>query len=354
MVASSLHAPVHYSIEVPFSEAIKCFNIKLSLATAKGVVLIAKGVVLMVYFINSASLSGEQHNFSTVVLSICLMLLWALCFTVAMALAKLISSHVPSLMILFFRCFFGFLFFVPFAAKVGIKGLQTQHPFLHSLRVIFTASAIFCTYYAYRHLPLVTASAIGFTSPLFTTVFAFLLLGEQVSSKKWLAILAGYLGVLVILRPFSFHFGKTLYIALLANMLASSSLIVAKKLTSTESTVTLLFYANAAIFLLSAVAVVWVWQTPSLIDICILAGIGLAGVLSQYLYIEALKIENPSFLAPLEYTRLIFATLVGTIFFHERFDLWSIIGALIIILATFSLSRLEMQAQNNSQATSGH
>lgn len=292
-------------------------------------------------------LLDQRSEISKTLLSIGMMLLWAVTFTVAMSFAKILSGNIHNLIILFLRCFFGFLFFIPFVAKKGIKSAQTHRLALHGLRVALTCTAMLCTYHAYRHLPLATASVIGFTSPLFTMVFAFLFLGEHVSYKKWAATLIGYLGVLVILRPFSFQLNNTLYVALLANVLASGSTITIKKLSSTESTITMMFYTNIATFFLSAIAVLWVWQIPELKDILILACIGLAGTLSQFFYIEALKLGKPSFLSPFEYTRLCFAIFAGSMFFHESLDRWSLIGALIIILATFSLSRLEFQSQNN-------
>ena len=299
----------------------------------------------MLFFTKLTHLLNPQRDSSKVVLSICMMLLWALSFTTAMSFAKTVRGEIPSLMILFLRCFFGFLFFSPFAIKEGISGLRTKRPILHGIRVILSCAAMFCTYYTYRNLPLATASSIGFTSPLFTTIFSFLFLKEQISFKKWMTIFVGYLGVLVILRPFSFHLDQAMYVALLANAFASGSIIAAKKLSSTESTITILFYTNVAMFLLSSLSVIWVWQTPDIKEILILACVGLAGVLSQFFYVKALKLGNPSFLSPFEYTRLLFAILVGALFFRESLDFWSLMGALVIILATFFLSRMEIQSQ---------
>ncbi|MBN9413317.1 MAG: DMT family transporter [Candidatus Paracaedimonas acanthamoebae] len=299
----------------------------------------------MSFFTKFTYLLNPQRDSSKVALSICLMILWALSFTTAMSFVKIVHGEIHSLMILFLRCFFGFLFFSPFVVKGGISNLRTKRPFLHGIRVILTCTGMFCTYYAYRHLPLATASAIGFTSPLFTTIFSFLFFKEHISYKKWMVIFAGYLGVLIILRPFSLHLDNAMYVALLANAVASGAIIVAKRLSSTESTVTILFYTNIATFLLSSFAVLWVWQTPDIREILILACVGLAGILSQFFYIKALQLGKPSFLAPFEYTRLLFAIVVGTLFFQESLDQWSLMGAFVIIFATFFLSRMEMHPE---------
>jgi len=153
----------------------------------------------------------------------------SLCFTTVMSLAKLLDPSVKGAVLVFIRCLFGLIFFLPFLLKAGVETLKTQRPFLHLLRVIFTCLAIACTYYGYRNLPLAVGTSLGFTAPLMTTALAILVLKEVVTIKKWVLIFVGYLGVLVIVQPPEFSFNSAVYILLLANLFASSSLICAKK-----------------------------------------------------------------------------------------------------------------------------
>jgi drug/metabolite transporter (DMT)-like permease len=263
-------------------------------------------------------------------------------FTLGMALTKLISPSISSLTILFFRSFSGFFFFLPFACRKKAKALKTQQIPLQIFRSILICLAMLCTYYVYRKLPLTTASAIGFTSPLFTASFAFLFLKEKLSFKQWIYIFIGYLGVLVIIPPSSFVISQEIWIALLANALASIAIIMAKKLASSIPTTTLLFYSMGTSFVFSSLVILGGWQSPNLQDILIMAGIGLCGLLFNGFYIQALKYGKASLAAPFEYTRLIFASIIGYFVFYELPDPRLIGGALIIALSTYFLTKEEL------------
>ncbi len=269
-------------------------------------------------------------------------LLGSLCFTTAMSLAKLLDPSVKGAVLVFFRCLFGLIFFLPFLVREGISTLKTKRPLLHLLRVLFTCSAIACTYYGYRNLPLAMATSIGFTAPLMTTALAILVLKEMVSIKKWLLIIVGYCGVLVIVHPSDFTFNNAVYVLLLANLFASSSVICGKKLTTTESTISMMFYMNVISTLLTGAVVCFAWVTPSLHDLIILIFLGLMGVSAQFCYIRSLQNANPSFLAPFEYSRLIIAIPIGFVIFSELPTLWTLLGGGVIIAATLLVTRMEL------------
>lgn len=266
----------------------------------------------------------------------------SLCFTTAMSLAKLLDPSVKGAVLVFFRCLFGLIFFLPFLIKEGVENLKTKRPFLHILRVMFTCSAIACTYYGYRNLPLAMATSIGFTAPLMTTALAILILKETVTIKKWLLIIVGYLGVLVIVHPSDFVINNAVYVLLLANLFASLSIICGKKLTATESTTCMMFYVNVMSTLLSGSAAYFMWVTPSVHDLIILIFLGLMGVIAQFCFIRSLQNANPSFLAPFEYSRLIMAIPIGFVLFNELPTLWTLVGAGVIITATLFVTRMDL------------
>ena len=278
-----------------------------------------------------------------ILISVGFVLLASLCFTTGVTLVKMVSTEAASVMILFLRCFFGFTLFLPFALRKGTKNLKTTRLPLHMLRVLFIGGSLVCTYYVYRHLPIATASAIGFTGPLFTTLFAYFFLKEHLHFKKWVVIIAGYLGVLVIFQDFSFTSGLDVGMALLANLLAAGAIILAKKLLTTESTTTLVFYTTFATFVLATCAAAGVWQLPALRDILLIAGVALSGVLANVLGVQALKYGKASLVAPLEYTRLIFAVVLGYLIFQETPQMNVLLGGAIIALSTYLLTRMEMK-----------
>lgn len=271
------------------------------------------------------------------------MLLWALSISMAMTLAKKLSPEVPTLVVLFMRLFFGFLFFSPFMVRAGVKGFHTARPLLQLARVCFTGTALICTYYAYRNLPLALATSIGMTGPLFTTLFAMLLLRDHVTVGKWACIFFGYLGVLVMVRPHELEVNMAVWIELLANVCAALSSITVKVLSRTDSVLTIMLYTNTVTTFVAGILVYWVWVTPSLPDSLLLVAVGGFGLLSQYGATSALRYANPSYLAPFEYTRMCFAIPVGYSLFHEEPTLWVLGGSAMIIAATYSLTRLELE-----------
>lgn len=278
------------------------------------------------------------------------MLLWGIAYSMAMTLAKSLSPEVGSIMVLFMRYFFGLVFFSPFILQAGPKIFITNKPFLHLLRVLFVIGAMGCSYYAYRNLPLAFATSIGMTAPLFITVMSFLLLRDRVSLAKWLAIIVGYFGVIVMVRPHEVAMSSGVLVSLFANLFAAFVIICTKVLSRTERTVTIMFYTNTVTTFVVGLVALSVWKTPTLQDLLTLMMIGAMGVLSQYCSVTALRYANPSFLAPFEYTRLCFAVPVGYLFFQEAPSLWTLLGSFIIIGATYALTRLEVSERSRKSA----
>lgn len=270
------------------------------------------------------------------------MLLWALSFSSAMAFTKTLSPDIDSIIILFMRYFFGLIFFSPFVVQAGIKGFITSRLVLHLTRVVCVGLAMGCTYYAYRTLPLALATSIGMTGPLFTTILSMLLLKESVTFRKWLFIIFGYLGILVMVRPHELPISLGVWVELLANLFAALSIICVKLLSRTESTITIMLYANTITTFIAGLLAFSLWKTPETSDLMALVLIGALGVFSQFCSVSALKFANPSYLAPFEYTRMCFAVPVGYLFFQEIPTLWTILGSFMIIGATYGLTRLEI------------
>jgi len=275
-----------------------------------------------------------------------LMLLWGISFSSAMAFAKTLDPEIHSFVLLFIRCAFGLMVFAPFAMSAGIESVKTRRPFLHLLRIGFLIGAMTCTYYAYRNLPLATATSIGMTGPLFTTLLSIVLLQDHVSWQKWAVILFGYLGVVVMVRPDVMPVDFAVWVEILANVFAALSIITVKMLSRTEKSITILIYANIVTCLVGAALAASVWQTPSADDMMALFFIGALGALSQFCSVNALKYANPSFLAPFEYTRLVFAIPLGFWIFGEVPTLWTFLGTLMIVVATYGLTRIEALRSN--------
>ena len=266
-------------------------------------------------------------------------ILWSSMFSLAMAMAKTLDGSVNQVSLIFSRSLVGSLVAMPLFMRVGFKvHFATTRLGLHILRILFVTIAMGCTYYAYRHLPIAYAAAIGQTGPLFTTVLAIFLLRESVNISKWMALALGYGGVMIMVRPTGGDLAPSVLVALMANLSAGLAIICAKSLTRTDSSETVLFYATFGVLVVSGVSAIWFWESPQPDDLWRLAVIGVAGVLSQYCYINALKRAPASFVTPFEYTRLCMSIPIGYFMFSEVPDMWTLLGSLVIIVAVVWLT----------------
>lgn len=276
--------------------------------------------------------------------SVVWIILWAALFSTAMALAKLLDPSVNPTTLIFSRSLVGAIVAMPLFMRIGfLTHFKTTRLPLHLLRVVIVTSAMGCTYYAYRNLPISYAAAIGQTGPLFTTIMAIFILKEKAQWFKWFALGLGYFGVLIMIRPTEGYIDAVTLVALGANVLAGIGIIISKKLTATDATETVLFYATFGVLIVSGVGAIWFWQTPSQLDLIKLGGMGIAGVLSQYCYINALKYAPASFVTPFEYSRLCMTIPIGYIMFKEVPDFWVLIGSLVIIVAIVFLVAIDRE-----------
>jgi drug/metabolite transporter (DMT)-like permease len=271
------------------------------------------------------------------------MLFWALFFVGSMSINKVVDKKIPIEIVVLYRLFFGFCGFLPFIIKNGRNIYKTTVIHLHLLRCLFTALTMACTYYTYRHLPLAIGTSIGLSGPLFISILAAIFLKERLTLKKIGVIVLGYVGVLLVVGP---HFSNVddfqpIAIAVLGNISIGFVVMLMKKITITDSVETTVFYnALLALLIVACYAAPSVY-IPPLNDLKLLVGIGLCGITLQFFYTKAISFEDASFVAPLEYFRILVAIPVGLIFFHEAINIHQVIGTLIIIFSTYVLTREE-------------
>lgn len=274
----------------------------------------------------------------------------ALALSTSMALARKLNTKIPTTLVVFVRGCFGFMFFLPFFLKNNLAIFRTHRAHLHILRAMLAVSAMLCTYYTYRNLPVAFATSIGMSGAIFTTTLAWFILKDQIGRFRWLLVLIGYVGVLVVIRPTSYILDVAVITSLLANIFAALAIITAKILSRTDSTITMMLYSNIGIVIVSGL--ISGGQGHELLetkDWIILSMTGLIGVSAQFALLNAIKISSPSFIAPFEYTRMVFAIGIGFIFFFEIPDLFTIIGAGVIIVATYSLTYFESKKESKKK-----
>ena len=270
-------------------------------------------------------------------------MLAAACFFAANgALIKtLLASDLHPLQITFVRLSVGVLAILPFVWRAGRAALKTRHPGIHALRAVAGGGAMICGIAALDKLPLADFTALSFAQPLFAVILAILVLGETVGWRRWGATLAGFLGVVIMVRPGSGSFDVDALLAVAMALGIAVAVILAKRLPAEESQVTMLLYFSVTTALVFAAPALAVWRTPTLPEALGLVGFGLGGLITQALMIAAYRTGEASVVAPFDYSKLIVAGILGFALFGEVPDRWTVAGAAVIVAATLYIARRE-------------
>lgn len=270
------------------------------------------------------------------------MLAAAFCFSVNGAFIKvLLASGLHPLQITFVRLLVGVVAILPFVWRAGWASLKTRHPGIHALRALAGGGAMFCGIAALDRLQLADFTALSFSQPLFAVMLAVLVLGETVGWRRWGATFAGFLGVVIMVRPGAGALEVGALLALAMAFGIAVAVILAKRLPAQESQATMLFYFSLATVVVFAGPALAVWRTPSASEILGLVGFGFAGLITQALMIAAYRTGEASVVAPFDYSRLIIAGGLGYVLFGEVPDGWTLAGAGVIVASTLYIARRE-------------
>ena len=254
---------------------------------------------------------------------------------------KLLSNELHPIIICFYRCLMGLIIITPFVARNNFKALQTDNMRLQIFRAIINIISMICWFSAIGMMHFEKATALGFTTPLFTTVLAVLVLGEVIRFHRTAALLLGFIGILIIIRPgyMPFEFGTILM--LIASFSFSFVLIFVKKLSATDSSLTIIFYhllyMTPAFFILS----IFYWENINLNQLIIFILMGASGLLSHWCLAQAFKMSDTTFVMPLQFTKLIWASLIGLFIFSEQPDIWTWVGGVIIFISVVYITYRE-------------
>jgi drug/metabolite transporter (DMT)-like permease len=243
----------------------------------------------------------------------------------------------------FVRCAVGLLLVVPMVRNQLASILRPARLRLHLGRVTAGLLSMACGFYAFAHMPLAEATALTFTMPLFMLMLATVTLGERVGWRRASAALVGFSGVLVMLRPGAVPVEPAALLALLSAFFHAWSGIFIKKLSGSESTGMIMFYFAAVGSVLFALPAASVWVVPDPIEWLLLGVVAILGVVSQLAFIEAARAAEMSAIVPIDYSRVIFAGLIGYLVWSELPDAWAIACAALIGASTCFISFREMQ-----------
>lgn len=245
-------------------------------------------------------------------------------------LIKYLSDTVNIYSILFYRGFFGFIFVLFFFIKIDFNILYTKKIHLHLIRSIINALALYFWFTSLTMSSLADVSAIGNSAPIFATLLAILFMKEKIILSRVLAILLGFIGVIIILNPNFEYFAIGHYYALIAAILWGFLVVFLKNLSRTENFFSVIFYFQLFLFLSFGILFYEYIEIQTNLNFIFILLLALFGNLSQMCYFQALKLKDISYISPFEYLRFIFLTLFGIIFFYEYPNIKTYIGSLII------------------------
>ena len=251
------------------------------------------------------------------------------------------TRYVPTQEVAFFRNAFGLLALLPMLIRPGSAPLKTQQLPRYFLRSAIGLASMLCAFWAIGHLPISQAISLSYSTPLFVTIAAVLWLGETVRMRRWAAVIIGFIGVLIIVRPGSTSFTPGTLVAVGAAVLSSLVAIQIKQLTRVDSADTVVFYTYVFWVPLSLVPALFVWVWPTGLAWVWLVATGVLGTLGQLLWTRALRLGEVSALTPISFMQLPLVSLLGWLLFNETLDRWTVTGAGIILGANAYIAHRE-------------
>ena len=289
-----------------------------------------------------------------VVKGIALMIFAGICSSLLHIGVRHVSPYLPSIEIVALRSLFTLLVTMCAVALTTGMSWRTKRFDLHVIRGIVGVMSMWTWYYALGHLPLADAGALSFTTGLFVTVGAALYFGEKVGPRRWAAVIVGFAGAVIILRPGAGIITLAAIWAVLSSALWGVSLLMAKHLAKFDQSLTISFYqplVTAPIALLLAVPT-WVWPEPWVL--AVLVGMGMVAAAGNYCYVHALRVADASLVMPADYVRLLWMAGWGFLFFAEVPLITTWIGAALIVGSTAFITWRERRIAAERRAALAH
>lgn len=281
-----------------------------------------------------------------------LLMLGSTVFFALMAVTiRLASETLPTYEIAFFRNFFGLLALLPLLHRSWPGVLKTRQLPNYLLRSAIGLSSMLCAFWALGHLPLAQAISLSYSTPLFVTIAAVVLLHEQVRLRRWSAVIVGFVGVLIILQPGSASFTLGTLVALCGAVLSAIVSIQIKQLSRLDSADTIVLYTYLFWVPLSLVPALFVWEWPQGIAWLWAIGTGILGTGGQLLWTRALKLGDVSALTPISFMQLPIVAGAGWLLFDQGISRWTAIGAGIIFAANAYIAHREAQLARRAATT---
>ena len=252
------------------------------------------------------------------------------------------SQHLNPYVMAFMRYFFGTLMLLPIVMKLGLhRSMSTNRLPLHLFRGCIHACGMFLWFVGLPLTTLASITALGFTGPIFVTIGAALFLGERVRMRRWMAVLVGFAGAMIIIRPGVGDLGLGAICILISTPIFSASNLISKALARTETANKIVIWQHLTILIFACPVALYFWQTPSPTDLLWFVAAGLCGTLGHIFQQNGYQLADITLLQPIGFLSLLWNALLGYFLFFQQPDVWTFVGAAVIFASAMYISHRE-------------
>ncbi len=252
------------------------------------------------------------------------------------------AQHLNPFVMAFLRYLFGTLILVPVIIQLGLyRSLHTNRLGLHVSRGAIHTVGMMLWFVALPLTTLAELTALGFTGPIFVTIGAALFLAEDVRLRRWIAVIVGFAGAMIIIRPGFGEIHLGVICVLLSTPIFSASNLISKALARTDSANTIVIWQHIVIVICAAPVAIWFWQTPNWVDLLWFVAAGFAGTLGHVCQQRGYQLADITLLQPIGFLSLIWNTMLGYFLFFQKPDVWTFVGAAVIFASALYISHRE-------------
>ena len=278
-----------------------------------------------------------------------LMLFATVCFVAMQSLIRFIGETLPPFEVAFFRNLFGLLVLAPIFFRQGLAPLKTTKLHMHAARGGIQAVGMLAFFTGVTLIPLAQTTALSFSAPLFATLLAILWLGERVRIRRVTALALGFIGMLLVVRPGFAEINLGTWLIICSSLTWGIAIAIIKSMSKTESSATLTVYMGLFMTPITGIFAFFVWETPTWEQLGLLFIVGVLGTLGHLAFAQSFKKADSTAVLPLDFTRLIWASIVGFIVWSEVPDAWAWIGGSVIFGSATYIAYREAKVAGRDQ-----
>ena len=274
-------------------------------------------------------------------------------FSIMIIFIRKASENLHILEVVFFRNLLAFFVMLPILKSTGLVAIKMNNTKLFFVRGFFGAIGMLAGFTCLTLIPLAQATAISFAQPIFITIGATIFLGEIIKVRRIVAIVIGFIGMLIIVQPGVNSFSFGIMLAIIAALAHSLNALIVKKLTLTETPQAIITWMVIILIPITLIPALVVWKWPSFETWLYLWGIAIVGSLAHFLRTKSYSMADITSLQPIEFIKLPIIALLGWIIFSEIPGTWTWVGGLIIFISTIYISHREAKATNSLKPNHG-